>query len=81
MPRIQSTIAREVLDSRGRPTVEVEIRTECGKKGRAIARLEPAPASMRPWNAAMATATGMAVWVWVGLFKRSIKYLDKSFQV
>ena len=37
MPRIQSTIAREVLDSRGRPTVEVEIRTECGKKGRAIA--------------------------------------------
>jgi enolase len=37
MTRIQSTIAREVLDSRGRPTVEVEIRTECGKKGRAIA--------------------------------------------
>ena len=37
MARIATTHAREVLDSRGRPTVEVELRTACGKTGRAIA--------------------------------------------
>lgn len=37
MAKISSTHAREVLDSRGRPTVEVEIRTSCGRMGRAIA--------------------------------------------
>ncbi len=33
---IQQVAAREVLDSRGRPTVEVEIQTEGGATGRAI---------------------------------------------
>lgn len=37
MSKIAEVHAREVLDSRGRPTVEVEIRTRCGKRGRAIA--------------------------------------------
>ena len=37
MARIATIQAREVLDSRGRPTVEVELRTACGKSGRAIA--------------------------------------------
>lgn len=37
MPQIQRIHAREVLDSRGRPTVEVEIQTACGAQGWAIA--------------------------------------------
>lgn len=37
MSQIKNLLAREVLDSRGRPTVEVEIRSICGKLGRAIA--------------------------------------------
>jgi enolase len=36
MPRIARVHAREVLDSRGRPTVEVEIHTQNGHSGRAI---------------------------------------------
>lgn len=37
MPQIQRIHAREVLDSRGRPTVEVEIQTASGVQGWAIA--------------------------------------------
>ena len=36
MPFIQYVYAREVLDSRGNPTVEVEVQTESGFFGRAI---------------------------------------------
>ena len=36
MPNITSIHAREVLDSRGNPTVEVEVTTESGAFGRAI---------------------------------------------
>ena len=36
MPYITDVYAREVLDSRGNPTVEVEIETESGAFGRAI---------------------------------------------
>jgi enolase len=36
MPQIISVQAREVLDSRGNPTVEVEVYTESGSVGRAI---------------------------------------------
>ena len=35
MSRIIDIHAREVLDSRGNPTVEVEVYTECGEMGRA----------------------------------------------
>ena len=35
MTTIVSTKAREILDSRGNPTVEVEVELECGAKGRA----------------------------------------------
>lgn len=35
MSRITDIHAREVLDSRGNPTVEVEVYTECGEMGRA----------------------------------------------
>lgn len=37
MSTIQSIVAREVLDSRGNPTVEVEVRASDGSWGRAIA--------------------------------------------
>jgi enolase len=37
MSRIQSVVAREVLDSRGRPTVEAEVHVEGGAVGVAIA--------------------------------------------
>ena len=36
MPFIIDVYAREVLDSRGNPTVEVEVETESGAFGRAI---------------------------------------------
>ena len=36
MPKIKYIKAREVLDSRGNPTVEVEVETNSGEKGRAI---------------------------------------------
>lgn len=35
MSKIAGVKARQILDSRGNPTVEVDIVTECGKKGRA----------------------------------------------
>lgn len=35
MTQIMDVIAREILDSRGNPTVEVEVFTECGAMGRA----------------------------------------------
>jgi enolase 1/2/3 len=35
MDRIESIIAREILDSRGNPTVEVDVTLECGALGRA----------------------------------------------
>src|SRR3712207_7550697 len=35
MTRIYNVVAREILDSRGNPTVEVDVVLECGAKGRA----------------------------------------------
>src|SRR5580700_1201109 len=35
MTTIQDILAREVLDSRGNPTVEVDVTLECGAAGRA----------------------------------------------
>jgi enolase len=36
MPRISRIVAREVLDSRGNPTVEAEVMLDGGARGRAI---------------------------------------------
>ena len=36
MSRIEHVIGRQVLDSRGNPTVEVEVILESGARGRAI---------------------------------------------
>ena len=35
MNTIEDIVAREILDSRGNPTVEVEVALECGVVGRA----------------------------------------------
>ena len=35
MPKIQNIVAREILDSRGNPTVEVDVTLCCGAFGRA----------------------------------------------
>ena len=35
MSKIEKIVAREILDSRGNPTVEVDVFLECGVMGRA----------------------------------------------
>ena len=35
MTKIQNILAREILDSRGNPTVEVDVTLQCGTTGRA----------------------------------------------
>ena len=37
MPRIKNIIARQIIDSRGNPTVEVDVETDTGFFGRAAA--------------------------------------------
>ncbi len=48
MPGIIDVYAREVIDSRGNPTVEVEVVTESGAFGRAMV---PSRASLSPVEA------------------------------
>ena len=52
MDLIQSIKAREVLDSRGNPTVEVEVRSECGAllKGKPLFPLVLLQEFMKQWN-------------------------------
>jgi enolase len=50
MAIIVEVAGREILDSRGNPTVEVEVILETGHGGRASFLLEPLPGSMKPWN-------------------------------
>jgi len=42
---------RQVLDSRGNPTVEAEVFLDGGASARPLCRVEPPPASMKPSNA------------------------------
>lgn len=50
MPKIIHVHAREVLDSRGRPTVEAEIRCEGGRPARAIAPSGASTGSAEAWE-------------------------------
>ena len=50
MTTIVEVMAREILDSRGNPTIEVDVELDCGVVGRAV---HP-QASTRRWNCAMA---------------------------
>jgi len=56
---IASVYAREILDSRGNPTVEVEVSLESGHSGRAAV---PSGAStgVRPWNCVTAASVTAA---------------------
>ena len=51
MSEIRATHAREVLDSRGNPTVEVEMWLESGAFGRAIAYAFPCIVAKRTGSA------------------------------
>ncbi len=60
MIEIVDVLGREILDSRGNPTVEVEVYLEDGTMGRAAVPPALPPAFMRP--ASSATATRAAIW-------------------
>lgn len=53
MSAIVDIIAREILDSRGNPTVEVDVELASGAKGARLFPLARQPAHMKPWNCAM----------------------------
>ena len=55
MAMITAVHARQILDSRGNPTVEVEVLLEDGSYGRAAVPSVPRPVPSRPSSAATAT--------------------------
>jgi enolase len=55
MTAILDITAREILDSRGNPTVEVDVTLEDGAFGRAAVPSGHPQAHMKPLNSAMAT--------------------------
>ena len=57
---IENVHAREILDSRGNPTVEVEVSLKSGIVGRASVPSVHLLVRMRHWNSVMATRTAMA---------------------
>jgi hypothetical protein len=52
--------AREILDSRGNPTIEADVILESGVIGRACAPAVPPPAPAKRWNCV--TATRAVIW-------------------
>ncbi len=56
MSLITDVIGRQILDSRGNPTVEVDVILEDGSFGRAAVPSGPAPVPMRLGNCGMATS-------------------------
>jgi enolase len=57
---IEAVGAREILDSRGNPTVEVEVALDDGTLARAPCPAAPAPARTRPSSCATATTAATA---------------------
>jgi enolase len=55
MSAIVDVVAREILDSRGNPTVEADVLLESGVMGRAAVPSAPPPARARQSNCATAT--------------------------
>ena len=53
MTHIVDITGREILDSRGNPTVEVDVTLENGVMGRAAVPRERRQANMKLWNCAM----------------------------
>ena len=55
MAKIKQIHAREILDSRGNPTVEADVILEHGANGRAAVPSGASTGSRRRWSCAMAT--------------------------
>ena len=60
MASLKALKARQVLDSRGRPTVEVDAVASTGAVGRAIVPSVPARAATRPSSCATPKTLAMA---------------------
>ncbi len=52
---IEKVVGREILDSRGNPTVEAEVWLADGTVGRGMAPSGASTANLKPWSCAMAT--------------------------
>ena len=52
--QIEKVVGREILDSRGNPTVEAEVTLADGSVGRGAAPVARPPASLRLWSFGMA---------------------------
>ncbi len=55
LSEIEKVVGREIIDSRGNPTVEAEVWLADGTVGRGAAPAALPPASLRPWSCATAT--------------------------
>ncbi len=55
---IEEVIAREILDSRGNPTVEVEVTLMDGSWGARLCHPVPPPEYMKHWSCATAIKSG-----------------------
>ncbi|VEB44562.1 Enolase [Chromobacterium violaceum] len=60
MSSIVDVVAREILDSRGNPTVEADVLLESGVMGRAAVPSGASTGTRKRWNCA--TATRAATW-------------------
>ena len=63
MSQIESVHARQILDSRGNPTVECEVALRSGASGRAAVPSARPPVSSRPWSC----ATAATAWLGKGV--------------
>lgn len=82
MPIITDVYAREVLDSRGNPTVEVEVLTESGAFGRALVPSVLLQVNTKQLNYVMEINHVIAVKVLLKLLKMLTKLLhQKSLKV
>ena len=60
MTTIIDITGREILDSRGNPTVEVDVTLDDGAFGRAAVPSAPRPAPMRRWSCETACGTAIS---------------------
>lgn len=59
MAVITKIVAREIMDSRGNPTVEADVYVEGGYWGRAAAQAVPQPDPVKRWNCVTATSNAI----------------------
>ena len=53
---IESVVGREILDSRGNPTVEAEVFLSCGVSGRGTAPSGASTGDLKPWSCGTGTS-------------------------